>query len=272
MGSCNTDREIFFVTPTHTTKIIELAERLNQAARDACSGYYTYLIERAPQKDSLEEFVERNGKTITIGPVATQEEVQELADFFPGRFPQELQTFFLNIGGLRLAPLEFYSARNLLDFLSDPSDLAGTPASSMPKSLGLLDMIKLSWGNDRFEFDAANGLIQQTDVDSLNSRYACIGWFSAADCDECESNTYVFFNQAGDFGTVFYHQDAFDELWAGSLLRAAKPYSAAIPKHRSPHHSRPPAPTPHCVTSCRACAHAWQSPQLCHSQCAGSRR
>jgi hypothetical protein len=206
------------MTPTQTTKIIELAQHLNQAARDACSDYYAYLIERAPREDSLEEFVEKNGSTIAIGPVATQEEVQELADFFPGHFPQELQTFFLNIGGLRLSPLEFYSARNLLDFLRDPSDLVGTPASSSPKSLGLLDMIKLSWGNDRFEFDAVNGLIQQTEVDSLNGRYTCIGWFSAAGCDECESNTYVFFNQAGDFGTVFYHQDDFDELWSGSLL------------------------------------------------------
>ena len=81
--------------------------------------------------------------------------------------------------------------------------------------MGLVDMIRWSWGNDRFEFDPASGDgLTQIEVDSLNAQYSVIGWH---DVFEGEGHEYLVFDRSGAFAILPYHQDAFDELYKDSL-------------------------------------------------------
>ena len=75
--------------------------------------------------------------------------------------------------------------------------------------------MKLSWGNDRYELDAGNGLVTQAEVDRLNAAYTCVGWCPSD--PGLEANDYIYFDASGAFGTVGTHQDDFDELYAERL-------------------------------------------------------
>jgi hypothetical protein len=83
------------------------------------------------------------------------------------------------------------------------------------RSMGLAHMVMWAWGNDRFEFDPNSGDgLDQAAVDALNANYAVIGWRMIEDG---EAHEYIYFDRHGGFGRLFFHQDAFDELFADHL-------------------------------------------------------
>ena len=124
--------------------------------------------------------------------------------------PDELQAFYLTIGSLHCRTAHLYALPELL------GSFHGVPTTyGVANSLGIIDMIRLRWGNRRFEFDPAEGYIKQAEVDALNAAYICIGWYMP---DDEESARYVYFDQQGNFGTIFDRQDASDELYADDLL------------------------------------------------------
>ena len=82
-------------------------------------------------------------------------------------------------------------------------------------SLGLADVVRWSWGNDRFEFDPdQRGGLTRDEVAALNRRYSAVGWRVVEDG---EGFDYLYFDSEGRFGRLFYHQDAFDELYQDEL-------------------------------------------------------
>lgn len=83
------------------------------------------------------------------------------------------------------------------------------------RSLGLVDMTVSSWGDDRPEF-AAGRAVSQTDLDALNGRYRCYGWYRTDTV--LESAWYLYADPDGRFGAPFYDQDRFDAAARG--LRA----------------------------------------------------
>ena len=144
-----------------------------------------------------------------LGPTATVEEIARLQALTPVPLPPDLLDFYRYIGGLR-------GNSGLQDaVLHTPADLlaaAALPAGQWDtlRSLGLVDMILWSWGNDRFEFDPASGEgLKQQHVDTLNANYAAFGWRVLEDGEAFE---YLYFDRQGRFGRVFYHQDAFGEV------------------------------------------------------------
>ena len=205
------------MTPQQTTEILELVDHLNAVETQRLTEYHTYLSGRTPQPESIALFKSKYGRFMQRGQAATAHDIEAMEGLLSMPVPPDLQTFFQTVGGLSRVPLKLFSAPELLRFLQNNSPLAGTPASDAASSMGLLDLIKLNWGNDRFELDAINGIVEQADIDLLNARYACVGWFTAAGDDESESATYVYFDRSGNYGTLFYHQDDFEELWDASL-------------------------------------------------------
>ncbi|SEJ21465.1 hypothetical protein SAMN05216327_107133 [Dyadobacter sp. SG02] len=120
--------------------------------------------------------------------------------------PLEIKDFYNSVGNIKSNSL---NENNSIDVFST-SYLSETLESSDKwdkiLSLGLLDMIKHSWGNDRYEIDKLSAEVR----DGINSAYICFGWFRTN--DNLESANYLYFDRDGKFGSVFYHQDDFGDL------------------------------------------------------------
>ncbi len=80
------------------------------------------------------------------------------------------------------------------------------------KGLGIVDMIKYSWGNDRYEFDEE---MESSMKNYLNENYKCFGRYRTE--YGVEAANYLYFDNEGKFESIFYHQDDFDELLEGDL-------------------------------------------------------
>ncbi|SDD70768.1 SMI1 / KNR4 family (SUKH-1) [Dyadobacter soli] len=125
--------------------------------------------------------------------------------------PPDLKEFYNTVGNIKSNSLnennsiDFFSTSYLVEKLDDSDKWEKIV------SLGLLDMIKHSWGNDREEIDELSANTR----DQINSRYICFGWFRTD--DNLESANYLYFDQDGKFGSVPYHQDDFDDLFVNYI-------------------------------------------------------
>jgi hypothetical protein len=72
-------------------------------------------------------------------------------------------------------------------------------------------MIQYSWSFDRWEFDEGENFSKK-EIDQLNSTYKCIGWHR--DDTISETACYIFFDQHGNFGELYYDQDTFHKFEA----------------------------------------------------------
>ncbi|KAA0992963.1 SMI1/KNR4 family protein [Dyadobacter aurulentus] len=154
---------------------------------------------------------------ISIEKKSSPEEISQLERAAGIRLPEALKLLYTGFGALQCDSMNennsihVFSPASLLAKLEDEDDWSRTP------SLGLIDMIKLSWGNDRYEFEEElNNKIRE----AVNTNYFCFGWYYTD--DNQESAHYLYFDREEKFGYVFYHQDEFSELVSDFL----KPMSA----------------------------------------------
>lgn len=202
-------------------EILATVEAFNDAELKRRRDYYAELCENEPQTESFEQHLERYADLVRTGNAVGAGEIAELAARITMPVPDELQAFYHVIGSLHCRDAQLFALPELLGCYR------GVPTEyGVAKSIGIIDMIRLCWGNDRFEFEPPNGYITQAEVDALNGAYACVGWYMPEDE---ESARYVYFDRQGNFGTIFYHQDAFDELYADDLL----PMLTASPANHS---------------------------------------
>lgn len=183
-----------------------------------------------------------------MGP-ATEAQINSLAHAFKGEMPPELRAFYKTCGGI--APLEedaadfgdgvikIFAPGYLLQKLQEPPEPAAkgllrslgsflqkTPKwKSPPKlgklhSLGLVDMMRFGWG-PRADFD---GNIPAAMQQALNARYKCIGWYQLE--WGATEGYYIFFDENGSFGTVYFSQDEYGEL----LKQLETLLGAGVPK------------------------------------------
>ncbi|CAG7856421.1 hypothetical protein MCAMS1_00892 [biofilm metagenome] len=144
---------------------------------------------------------------------ANEQALTELKARASIEIPPSLLEFYRKDGGVmpgRVAEsrtIKIPSASNLLAAMNEDDQW------SRLNSLGLIDYIKYSWGNDLWEFDEE---ISTQNVNVLNQNYHSFGLYRTT--DGLESAYYLYFDKSGNFGTVFYHQDAFDELMEDYLL------------------------------------------------------
>lgn len=142
---------------------------------------------------------------LAAGP-ATDAAIARLQSLEPRPLPDALSGFYRRFGGL-------HNEGNTESFclqLPPPSELAdGLEQDDAWKirSLGLIDMIQYSWGNLRSEFEPGC-FFTLAAVQGLNQRYRCFGWYRTDTV--LESAWYLYADEDGRFGALFYDQDGFD--------------------------------------------------------------
>lgn len=194
-----------------TPEITQLVEAYNGAETEKRKDYYEYLQAQEPQAESFEEHLRLYADLIRTGDIAAPDDLSELERLTGTTFPEELRELYTTIGMLRAGGpegrIDLFSVRELTE---------KARAASAPHPLGLISMILDCWGNDRFEFDPKNRLITAEEIARLDAGYTCIGWVWSD--PSLESHDYIYFDRAGNFGSLYYHQDAFDELYKDSLV------------------------------------------------------
>ncbi|MBX9403852.1 hypothetical protein K4L06_21315 [Lysobacter sp. BMK333-48F3] len=161
---------------------------------------------------------------LAAGP-AEPAQLERLQALEPAPLPAELVAFYRRYGGLHNRDnteshcMELPAPEQLADGLEQADGYARI------RSLGLADMIVYSWGNDRPEF-APGRAFSQADLDELNGRYRCYGWYRTYTV--LESAWYLYADPDGRFGALFYDQDRFD-----AAARELRALLAASPARQS---------------------------------------
>lgn len=145
---------------------------------------------------------------LTFEDAANDAQINELAEYFHIPVPQDLVDFYKSYGSLIPAKdaahedcvIKVFSPAYLLKKLKEPEKWGKC------RSLGLIDMIRFSWG----ERDEFNEYISKEMRLSVNDQYQCIGWYRLD--WGLEEAYYIYFDKSGNFGAVRYHQDEFNEL------------------------------------------------------------
>jgi hypothetical protein len=135
-------------------------------------------------------------------------ELVAIKEIVGAELPEDLKNFYLNFGGLKnVNNDESYciSILSLFEMLEAIKKDEFMPSFSM----GIIDMILFSWGNDRYEF-ADGEFFSKEQKDFLNSQYKCFGWYRTDTVLDCAY--YLYFDANGNFGALCYDQDMFEEV------------------------------------------------------------
>lgn len=188
-------------------------ERVNAAELAARRDYHAYLADRGDKNDTLEEHIAKYASLARLGEPASDADIAALQALSRPPLPADLLAFYRSAGA-------FHGGASLQDcVIHAPAALLA--ASRKPPgtwegvaSMGLPDMVRWAWGNDRFEFEPGRGGLTAAEVGALNRGYSVIGWRVVEDGEGFE---FLYFDAQGRFGRLFYHQDAFDELYEEAL-------------------------------------------------------
>lgn len=207
---------------THSL-FVSTIERVNAAERQQREDYYRYLLEKGDKSDTFDAYMAKYANFARFGQPASLAAIDSLRRLSGPALPKSLVDFFLALGafdsGERLSNLVIHSAPELLA-MSQPE----SPNWNRIRSIGLVEMILLSWGGDRFEFDPATGAgLRQAEVLALNRNYSVIGWHTS---DFGEAYTYLYFDAQEKFGIVRYHQDDFDYFYTEHVVPMTQQSSA----------------------------------------------
>jgi hypothetical protein len=189
-------------------------ERINALERQERENHYRYLLEQGDKSDTLDAYMRKYAHFARFGTPASAASIVDLQRLSGPALPESLIDFYATTGA-------FDSGERLSKFivLSVPELLAksktGERSWNKSPSMGLVDMIILSWGGDRYEFNPASGKgLTQTEVTTLNQNYSVIGWHYS---DFGEAFDYLYFDMHGYFGIVGFHQDDFDSFYSEHL-------------------------------------------------------
>lgn len=161
---------------------------------------------------------------LPVGPAAS-DEIARLQALEPRPLPQDLEAFYRQFGGLQ----NWHNTESHCLQLPGPAQLADglehADAWQRIRSLGLADMIVYSWANDRPEFEPGRSF-EQAELDALNARYRCFGWYRTDTV--AESAWYLYADEDGRFGALYYDQDDF-----GGVRRELRAMLAASPARQT---------------------------------------
>ena len=163
--------------------------------------------------------------TLTAPGPAAEDAIARLRALEPRPLPAELEEFYRRFGGLGNQDNTESHCMELPGPAALADGLAQADEWQRIRSLGLVDVIVHSWGNDRPEFEPGANF-QQPELDALNARYRCFGWYRTDTVGE--SAWYVYADEAGRFGALYYDQDGF-----GSVERLLRAMLGASPARQS---------------------------------------
>ena len=136
-----------------------------------------------------------------------------MASRFANAFPQELKAFYEKLGGVK-TDFDFAEsfAVHIPTLKTLTTNLGKEGKYDTLVSMGLIDQIMFSWGNDRWEFEEEIAVEHRN---FLNENYRCFGFYRYD--HGLNAAYYLYFDKAGKFGEIHYDQDSFEELWADTL-------------------------------------------------------
>ena len=152
---------------------------------------------------------ERQAELLINSPKANEADLEVLERLLDGKLPDKLKTFYMEIGGVRASYISECCSiwiPTVEEHLSQAS-LKERGMGGALTGLGLVDFIRWSWGFCRPEFEAGAELSAE-EIEQLNERFTAFGirrgsWgLEAAD--------YLFMDQDGQCGSVYFHQDGSD--------------------------------------------------------------
>ena len=173
------------------------------------SEQYAYLKENEDEKDTLQEFLRKYASYARFEEPVSESAIEKMQTLSRMSFPPDLVRFYREHGGFEggenLCRLSLYQPEAILRMSKREERYARLD------SLGLTDMIRFFWGNDRPEIETGNkrAILSDAEIAYLNDHYTVVGaWTDAHSFDE--AHHYIFFDDKGRFGILYVHQDEFD--------------------------------------------------------------
>ncbi|MBK8283791.1 MAG: hypothetical protein IPK97_02330 [Ahniella sp.] len=211
----------------HATHMLFVStmDRVNTLERQVRDDYYRYLLEQGDDSDTYDAYMARYARFARFGQAATLASIDSLRRLSGTPMPNSLVDFYLKEGsfdgGGYLSDLVIHAAPELV-----AKAQSGATGWNCIRSIGLVDMIILSWGGHRMEFDPASGEgLTEAEVLVLNQNYSVIGWHTSGDG---EAFDYLYFDTQGRFGITGFHQDDFESFYAQDLLPMTRKSPACL--------------------------------------------
>ena len=195
-----------------TDEILALVRGHNEREARLRREYYAYLLTQGPQTETFEQHLELYGCLARTGEGATPEQIEEIESLAGVSLPLELRELYTLLGELKVGN-QVAPAIRLFSIPELVRRLRLQDSWERFRSLGLIHMMSASWGNRRPELEPDLGLLDAEEIGRLNAAYTCVGWIP----DGHEAHRYIYFDRAGAFGTLYYHQDGLDGLYSESL-------------------------------------------------------
>ncbi len=173
------------------------------------SEYHAYLQKQGDFEHTLQEHIDRYGSFAKFDNPASESALRQIRRLSSMPFPSDLISFYHRHGGFRggdrLHQLTLYQPEFLIERAGDQRRYYRL------HSLGLIDMIRFAWGNDRPEFEPGSDRAIMTDkeIAYLNNNYIVVGYWNDPEWGE-EAQHFIFFDRNGRFGTLYVHQDEFE--------------------------------------------------------------
>ena len=187
------------------TKISKDSDKIKQKVDE-----YNQAVRNTFEEDEYDYY------KISDEVLVTDEDINELELLMEMTIPLELKDFYRQYGRLvnenngESYCLSLFEPKALIEYNTE--SFAQT-YSDRKLSFGLIDQIILYWGFDRPEFQIhgkrEEGLTKE-ETTYINANYKCFGYW--IDGDIIEGAYYLFFDREGNFGEVYYHQDAFSDI------------------------------------------------------------
>lgn len=145
---------------------------------------------------------------LILGRGASIEDIERIKQHMVIELPEELIEFYQKYAYLTYDPLQKLLTQHKFTLFSPNEIIEKITAEdyySRCQSLGLIDMIKYSWDNERPECDEMSSILRE----KINNQFKVIGWYEKHDENE---NYYIYMDECSKFGVLYYHQDDFEGL------------------------------------------------------------
>ncbi len=139
---------------------------------------------------------------------ATEKDIKLLSAELSFLIPNELSVFYREIGQL----VDENLPEILTIWIPSVNDLLSKKGNSrwtQTPTFGLIDMMRLHWGNDRYELNEGQFLTTEQ-IAKLNETYTCIGYWCTK--PSYEEAYFIVFDKKHQFSEIVYNQDRFDLL------------------------------------------------------------
>ena len=188
------------------------AKRVNILEFKSRREHHAYLAESRGETESLDEYLERHAEFARFGQPATDAEIAGLKALSKAAIPPALEAFYREMGS-------FGGGRGMRNLtIAHPAAFADAHRSDLRplRSIGLIDVLRSGpWGHLQL-FDTASGEgLTPDQVSVLNDRYSVCAWRFV---EETEGREYLYFDRAGRFGLLLFHQDHIEDFHSGALL------------------------------------------------------